>query len=557
MRKKKGKLVGAVLGTLALTAAVVGSSVLMPTIAEAGGTTGGGGGGPSAAAAERFFYRWYSTDGSVQHFTLDTEGCSIDSGYVEFDTRFYAWCLRRHSSRGEYWYGWAGFVSHEININNPNNWQWGVSLPAELTDPNLSNYPIHKPNEDCSRYVKTDDGATVTAVWIDPAKEWRTTQEERTVTKVVKVRNPGNSSDNLDYTGWTPEKIYKEAPTEASYHDKTDPNELNYSNTVTSITYTVKETHTWKYRSSDGATKDHSYSYSVVSSNTDSKTITYNGSAPTISQEKYKPINLNRNGYAKSGDGGLTSDFANASTGIAASVNNEQGITDNSDIKTLDVNNQTDFTFSFNSSSAFGLPSKYNWNNTPSKLANSTWENADGTKYANGRNDSADSDGKLRYNLKFYASISNNTKNSSVSSSSLLFGGQELLANQLLTKSYTGVGSFTGGDWSSRFIYSDSYNTDNESTLSDKWAKWWGDKYSESRFYEYGTEYWGKITTSGVNNPHTVSKGTGKANGSNYAITTNADNNERGLYVGIATQQYEQPVLYGHWSVVTLAGDVS
>lgn len=552
--KKKRKLVSAVLaGALALTITIVGGSALiMPTVAEAGGADGAGtgSGGGAAAPDARFWYSWYSTGGSVQHFVLDTGDCKLDEGHVEFDTRYYAWCVRR------YCHGWAGLVSNQITISADGNWgDYNTTLPSELTDPSLSYYPIYR-SAYSDRYINSNTGNTVVAVWIDPAKEWRTAQEERTVTKIVKVRNPGNSSDNLDYTGWTPEKIYKEAPTEADYHDKTDPNELNYSNTVTTVIYTVKETHTWKYKASDGETKDHSYSYSVVGSNTDSKTITYNGGTPTINQEKYKPINLNRNSYAKSGDGGLTSDFANASTGIAASVNNEQNITDNSDIKTLDVNNQTDFTFSFDSSSAFGLPGKYNWNNAPSNLANGTWENA-GSEYANGRNSSADSDGKLRYNLKFYASISNNTKNSSVNSSSLLFGNQELLANQLLTKSYTGVGSFTGGDWSSRFIYSDSYNTDNESALSSKWAKWWGDKYSESRFYEYGTEYWGKITTSGINNPHTVSKGTGKINGSNYAITTNADNNERGLYVGIATQQYEQPVLYGHWGVVTLAGDVS
>ena len=198
--------------------------------------------------------------------------------------------------------------------------------------------------------------------------------------------------------------------------------------------------------------------YEKTGTTSSRKTITYKTNAPTITQEKYRPYNLNRNSYATAED--ISADYANASKSLSAEIDNKQGITDNKELKSLDINNATEFKFKFNT--PFCMPDEYNWNNTPADLANGTWEPASGGSYANGKNDPADADGRLRSNLKFFASISSNTKDPSKDSSSLVSpDDKEVLSNEFYSKLYQGEGSFNGGNWSARFTLNDKYNTDN------------------------------------------------------------------------------------------------
>lgn len=389
----------------------------------------------------------------------------------------------------------------------------------------------------------------VDAVWISE----RVVQSQDSGSCITYVEDDnGVIVDDRDKSA---EWLYNNGKSKADYHDKTDPNEHNYKNDIyAEITNVVK--HIKEYQKMDDNGNWYTYKtevwYEKTGTTSSKKTITYKTNAPTITQEKYRPYNLNRNSYATAED--ISADYANASKSLSAEVDNKQGITDNKELQSLDINNATEFKFKFNT--PFGMPDEYNWNNTPADLANGTWEPASGGSYANGKNDPADADGRLRSNLKFFASISSNTKDPSKDSSSLISpDSKEVLSNEFYSKLYQGEGSFSGGDWSARFTLNDKYNTDNNQESS--FEKWWINKYDESRFYEYGTEYWGNITLSGVQDPYKVSHGTGVSNGSKYDITITADNDERGLYVGVTTMRFEQPVLFGKWSVKTVAGDIN
>ena len=443
---------------------------------------------------------------------------------------------------------WSG-----ISWTNQNNWRpsngfssaikWS-NFPSELRDPSKTGMtPYTVGNQGI---VLMSGGRPVSAVWIDPDLEavTKTTVETRT-----KITHTEGGEHDIDYpSGNTSQlkKIFDEAPTEGSYHWKTPPNATTDTHTVKSKILTVVKKTTWK-EYPGGRKENVVTTYTSQNPKSFTKTINYNVNVPTITPEKYCPWNLNRNNYATTED--IDGSYANSDKKIDATVDNKQNVTNNSYLKSLDINQDLPFIFKFNNNT-MGMNSSYNWNNTPSALANGTYENVTGS-YANGRNDHADSDGNLRYDLNFYASISNNTTNPSVNSSSLLYGSEEKTANEFYKKTQ----GFTGGDFDTRFTYADKYTTDNNQSGSH-FPQWWIAKYKESKFYEYGTEYWGKITISGIENPHTISHGTGAVDGSNYKITTDANAKQRGLYVGRVDSNIEQPILYGKWDVATVAGDL-
>ena len=87
------------------------------------------------------------------------------------------------------------------------------------------------------------------------------------------------------------------------------------------------------------------------------------------------------------------------------------------------------------------------------------------------------------------------------------------------------------------------------------------DKYDQSKYYEYGTHYAGKIYLDGIHNPYEVTYGTYDADlsiveGNIFEITIDANREQSGIYVGVKTDKMYQPVLYGKWNVVSLVGTV-
>ena len=69
---------------------------------------------------------------------------------------------------------------------------------------------------------------------------------------------------------------------------------------------------------------------------------------------------------------------------------------------------------------------------------------------------------------------------------------------------------WVGGELSTRFTYADTYWTDNNKEGS-KFPAWWVNTYTMGRFYEYGSEWHGLVTLSGIQDPNNVMYGTGQS----------------------------------------------
>lgn len=406
----------------------------------------------------------------------------------------------------------------------------------------------------CGSYTMTSNTVTTNVEVVSTVTDTSYTERIISVT---------SSDDSIDYSfDGTAEEIYDGAPTSYPYEHTTSSSSHSEEWTVTAEIVTVEEIHTYKKNEASGETYDDEYTYNIVNTETVSRTFKYSTVMPTISQEKYTPLVLNRNDYATSED--IDSSYVEDADGeIQAEVNNKQDIDDNSDLTSLDINLNSSFYFAF-TNSTFGLPDRYNWANTPDTLEEGSYELA-GEEYANGKNDSADDDGYFRYNLKFYASISSL---SSIDTASLVIDSDEYTSSSAFTKTYASDMNWRGGTMYARFIYQGLYTTDNNSSDSS-FANWWVVTYSQGRFYEYGTSFEGSITVntsknssaiaseSGVQDA-TASHGTYTVNSTTKSgtdtIVIDANNEDRGLYVGLYLVNYEQPILYGHWGVSTLGG---
>lgn len=445
---------------------------------------------------------------------------------------------------------WDQSYCNFLNNNNWNRDSYFYKLPALLRDGSVTglwaNYSTG------THYATDGSGSPVVAVFVRPELMLvpKTNVTERTVITYNSdggYNLPGDTQEALKY-------LFENGKTEDTYEHTTAAGDTSESHTVKVRTAVVYKIETWNENTNTHEVRDYNVSYRLGQVTDYKKTIKYTTQTPTITQDKYTPFNLNRNGYATSAD--ISSDYANASLKLDGTVDNNQNITDGSALNALDNNSDTKFTFKFNNS-VFGLSALYDWNSQPAALANGTYELVNHSLgYANGKV-SSNSDEAYRYNLKLYMSLSTNRKNSSISSSSLLFGSDEITSDSSMVKSATGGSTFTGGDFSSRFTYADTYTTDN-GVSGSKFGNWWITTYDEAKLYEYGTHYSGKITAQdGIYDPDSIDYGTGSSDGSNYKITINTDNKQRGLYVGETIASFEQPVLIGTWNVKTLAGDLN
>lgn len=366
---------------------------------------------------------------------------------------------------------------------------------------------------------------------------------------------------------------YENNKTNAEYSRTTPPSHVN-SDTTTFSSYTEKITkHQWYgvvggklIVDSNSPAYYNSASYPVVQ-----KTIKYTTTLPNLIQTKFTPYTLNRNGTSQKGDGNLDSSFLNK-TALSCLIQNNQTDADSKNnvaIKTLDTNSDNNFTFKFNAeNSVLGLCNtvdgkNYDWLTTPTALTNKTYEDVlSESSYANGRRGN-NPDGAYRYNAIFKASTClPNGGSKDNPTSSLLLNKEETTAYKLLTKTYP----FSGGDYSTRFTYIGDYETfsgeNSDKIDTAKYNNWWIDDYDQSKFYEYGTYYHGYIDLNGIYNPNIVAKGTyteslnSLETEKTFNININANNEERGLYVGCLTEKMIQPVLYGKWKVTSIAGTI-
>ena len=410
--------------------------------------------------------------------------------------------------------------------------------------------------------IKKKNGSTsqATAVWINNSALPKIVIEKERKTKIVYY--PGDPKNPpIDYRTSTPKDVYLKAPTSGNYYGITDPNKLKQNITIKIKTRTVEKITTYK-EYPDGTIKDKKVKYVYVSKSTKTyeEKVKYVGTPAPNTQEKYAPFNLNRNDYAKTGDGGITSDYVNGEK-LSGNVNNNVGITDNKDIESLDINNDQNFSFNF-TNNVLGMPTRYDWFTKPTPLKEGTYEWVTGGTYANGRtgdktNVTDGAAGYYRYDLGFYASI--NTRNDKTAS--LVRNSEEKIDQDQFSFMARDNVNY-GGDWCARFVYSGNFTTDNEATDGSKFPEWWVNVYKQSRFYEYGVEFEGTFDTKGINEPKIILRNGGPSpvvSDTVNDVTTMTTNGltEKGLYVGSSTSTFVQPVLYGHWYVKTLAGDVN
>lgn len=352
------------------------------------------------------------------------------------------------------------------------------------------------------------------------------------------------------------EYYYNNPVTSREYSGKTPPEYISgYKKTVNSdTTFIIKRIYYGMIWNGNGYYLGEVGSkYWTAGGKNSSHTIKYDTETPTITQIKYNPFNLNRNGPSQEGDNGLDKSFTNNTDNLNVSVDNKQNITNNSSIQTLDTNSDTIFKMLFNNN-CFGMPSNFNWDNNIS-LANGTYEYADSSKsYCNGKLGQADSDECFRTNLNFNASIS--IQQGQNTASLVDNNKKETLGNSAIKDYYkNGKISITLGEMSARFIAIGDYTVDNTVNKSSN-PKYWVNTYNQSKLYEYGTSFHGWINLSGVQSPDSVSHGNRNTSESITNIKINTNNKERGLYVGLQTESFEQPVFTAKWSVTSLAGTI-
>lgn len=365
-----------------------------------------------------------------------------------------------------------------------------------------------------------------------------------------------NGSVNNPTKYWNAEEAYwNMVGNQATYEAWSSPTQMSFSNNITAEDYKIVwETHSIYIGSTCVYYKAN---YWWGESSTSTNNITYKAQAPVITQEKYCPYNLNYNRLSQAGDsvGPLDSSFTNGEA-IAATVNNLHNVTDGQNMSTLNLNNDYNFKVVFNTKT-FGLPEKYNWYNDPPELSHGTWEDTVYSgPYANGH--IAAGDGNYRYGTTLYAALQENND-----SATLVYNGKEYTSDSPLQVSNKN-GDWRGGDFSVRFLITGLFNTGNN-IKNSKYPDWWTVKYSQCRFYEYGTRYKGKVTVDGVYKPQLVNCGSVESWtphtpfgwGNNESLQYSSDGTStRGIYVSSDVRNFEQPVVYGKWEVKTIAGDL-
>lgn len=484
-----------------------------------------------------------------------------------------------------------GCLAHTTWSNIFRDWGFGASAKqftgrSKLTDEDILDAIFNKLHNVYGEVRATAHGYTAIFDWYyDPAKRQESDDpsyildmvwvkkhhappevppvpEPKKDTKLVITYLHGGLGRQIDDRDKKADWLWENGePGPVEYWDRTNPNETVANRRIDAEITTVYRYPVCVKKSCTGSGKNRKchcvkweWKYKIIDRQPYTKDFTYNTITPTIKKEPFKPWNLNRNGYATIDD--ISSQYAHAKLPIELDVNNNQGIYDNSPLKALDINNDTFFKFKF-TNGYLGMPSVFNWTNPPGTppgiLSNGTWEDAGSGGYANDRNAKADKDGLYRYNVKLHMSMSPNTKKPFVDTSSINFNGSEFTTSEEALQRPP----WAGGELSTRFTYADTYWTDNNKEGS-KFPAWWVNTYTMGRFYEYGSEWHGLVTISGIQDPNNVMYGTGQSTGyDSYKITIDANKQQKGLYVGYASASFEQPIITGTWEVKTVAGYVN
>lgn len=280
--------------------------------------------------------------------------------------------------------------------------------------------------------------------------------------------------------------------------------------------------------------------YTLVEDYTDSNTIKYQVSAPTLVQQWYRPFNLNTNTFAK--DSFTKSYYPNfvASGNLKMTANNNQNITNGSSIKILDTNHPFAFNVRFNSnyygwptnmssSNPYGENKDKNGHYLPSSVDLPGATTSHNGLFTPGTNcESETITGKKSSDFRWSSATIQAGINNKCAS--LQFGsGKEALIGESINVPNTSK----GGNFNVRAISPESFNLNN-GKLNSK--AFWEFTYNQGLFYTYGIKYKGTINLNGV---------------------SDATETERNIYCKLSTKKFVQPILYGKFKADTVGGGLN
>lgn len=412
----------------------------------------------------------------------------------------------------------------------------GALYDPELVQEAANNGSYYYPSE---RMYRDGNNNGLDIVFIE-GKQVTDTSSVKTLVSAKSKNSRGITTTILkDRYNESAESLYNSPTTKLNYTDTTKPEDINYTNTITSkwITVTRKKTYM-----TDGSKQwNISYSYSKSSKQTTTKKFTYKVTAPTVTQTYYWPKDLNNCGDAPLADikksyPKFNLSAPSASNRLKANVNSYQDKT-NAAIKTLDLNLSTKFQFQL--LKHFGFPSSQIMSD---KVPGATFKQKDGTYKVGviadiGKNGTVNTgvfnDGsakKIKSNLSKNVNWSPNMKATLNSAeSSLTFNKDEKL----------GLDPFTFKDWTKNQggdFYFKTVTTGKYNLASSTGKNWWEIQYEQGMFYGYGLKYSGTITIDGIS-----------------AATVDKTN----LYARLASKVMFQPAVQGKFEAKTVGGSIN
>lgn len=584
MKNKKIKILSLILSLIIPFSSCITVSAASHTFANSGSsnTQGGGtGSGPTIYKIgdgycghwENGGLRWKYNTGNVRWKLEVSDWKGICKSSLNANSTKWA-CIQKYHNNTNKWYnftwewwfksagikhapGWYDHSDNRLDKNTGYKDTWGGDyfyhhiwsdkdskgkyLEGKLKANDLINAAkadgySYKSNE--KWYANSRKKDQLNVVWMG---EWTESKTDKinTIVYVEESKPDGSSSVSLNNKNKTAEWLYKNKVTEFNYSGKSLATETRHKKVIKAKIIPVTRKTTYK----TNGTKKWSYTYTYTKGsmkNLTDKTITYNVYSPAVTSKQFMPFNLNRNGVATREDISGPYPTLVANKNLDMSVNNYQNITDNKALQTLDTNNGLKFTVRFNNNQ-FGIPTKSEGGiDIASEAPCRDYKNANGTydsevfnilgsngqtktgvfNYTGGtaQNINAQVSKDGYWNLSMKADVSSNN-------ASLTYNGTERVGGNVLSL-LTGN---RGGDFIFKTTKTGTYNLCGTSASN----KWWEARYEGGKFYRYGIQYKGKITTSGIGNPSVVDKN---------------------FYTKLSTTTINQPILTGTFEAKTVAG---
>lgn len=431
-------------------------------------------------------------------------------------------CMGGAPSRIDWWYGGKGLYQSKGHGKLPD-----AELIAEAINSGFSYNTSQK------WYKKGNQ--KLDAVWITVT--WTQKSEVKTEQSIVYAEQDGNVL--IDRRNESAQSIYSSPTKSLPYGGKTKANQYNYSSNIKASYTTITKKTTWK-QDQNGNKKDVVTTYSKGGTTSSSRDITYKVTQPGVSQTYFKPYDLNRNGVATDSDVKSTYPEYNGGSPLKMSVDNKQGITNGSALKTLDTNTSLPFSIKFQNGQ-FGIPTASEGGfNLADNAPGGVYKNSDGS-YNSGVIGAIGSAGTANTGQFWSSGMSTQNVSGNISKDSYWAGSMKanLSANTAsLTYGNTekiGGDAFSfgkvwqGGDFIFKTTKIGTYK------LTNSGRSWWEMQYEKGKFYGYGIEYKGMINIGNIGQP---------------SIT------HTNLYAGLASKNMVQPIVKGTFESKTVGGNI-